>query len=179
MAAIDDWSVFWHPVNSSFLGRDYAERVRTATGWTPHLPNSEMPNGTTSVEFQLPCGGCVDAEATVVSVKRPDPLWSLRIEAAGVTTDAVDAARSLAIAATNEYAHRIAALLGAPEIGPVAVSGNETEQPLDVDFPGAIAGWQRTNGIIRLVAGQYGPLFADEDAYFSIGLDVRPGDRRG
>ncbi|WP_163512510.1 hypothetical protein [Fodinicola acaciae] len=38
LAAVEDWSVFWLPVNDSLLGRDYGKRVQAATGWQPVLP---------------------------------------------------------------------------------------------------------------------------------------------
>jgi hypothetical protein len=177
LAAVDDWSVFWHPVNSSFLGRDYGERVRTATGWTPLLPESEMPNGTTSVTFRLPGGGGADASSDTILITHPGPMWSLVIQPEQADESAVAEAQKLATTAVIGYVEVITRQLGQPDIGPVGVSKERAPRPLVMTADGIVAGWHRAAGTIQLSAARHGGKYPSDAMNFSVRLSVRPGGR--
>jgi hypothetical protein len=179
LAAVADWSVFWHPVNSSFLGHDYGERVRAATGWKPVLPDSEMPNGTVVVGFGLPGGGAVDARTTVVRISHPAPLWELSVNYADATADVLQAARTSASQATAEYASRLSEHLGNPTVGPIGVSPDSVPAPLKINNSGMVAGWRRNGGFIQLSGYEHGGRYEDQPVDFDIDLTVRPESSHG
>lgn len=174
LAAVEDWSVFWHPVNASLLGREYGERVRAATGWQPVLPDVEMPNGTVSINFNLPGGGAVAAWSTSVRVTHPAPLWKIKIPPAAATEDLRTEARRLATRAMNDFSDRFATVLGAPGIGPVGAGPDAVPAPLKINAPGLIAGWQRTGCMIQLAVSEHGGRYPDQPVNFSFSLTVRP-----
>jgi hypothetical protein len=178
LAAVEDWSVFWHPVNDSLLGYDYGERVRAATGWQPVLPDFEMSNGTVSIDFKLPGGGAAGAWSTSVRVTHPAPLWAIVIPPGAATEDVRAEARRQATEAMNGFSERFAAVLGAPAIGPIGAGPDAVPAPLRINASGLIAAWQRTSSMIQLAVSEHGGRYPDQPVDFSFYLTVRPQSSR-
>lgn len=150
LAAVTNWSIFWQPVNKTFLGRVYGERVQAATGWTPNLAEYEPPNGTQSVDFDLPSGGAALGFQDVVRISHPRPLWRLLLEREGLTPDSWIAARQAASEALTERTAVLSRHLGRPDIGPVEVAEQQAPQPLKMLYNGVVAGWHRKSGTVQL-----------------------------
>lgn len=176
LAAITDWSIFWQPVDDTFLGRKYGERIRKATGWTPEYPEYEMPSGTKSVDFELPSGGVVVAHQTSVRLDYPYPLWTLELALDGLTTERRDHARQSASEALAERVEVVSQFWGAPDIGPVGVRQEQAPPPLELMYDGIVAGWHRTGGTIQLDVWEQADFEADP-IWLSMHLKVVSGKR--
>ncbi len=123
-----------------------------------------MPNGTVTIDFDLPGGGAVNAWSTSVQISHPWPAWQLDLPADAVDEDRLGTARSATIDAADRFAQHLSAMLGGPDVGPVLVTAETTPAPLKVSYPGTVAGWTRTNGTIQLAFTQHGLMFPGEGA---------------
>lgn len=173
LAAVEDWSVFWHPVWPSFQGRDYGGAVVRATGWNARYDNLGPSSGPESVTFALPHGGFVSAGETSVLVTSPELIWSATLERDQLTTQRHQHARALAASTLNRYADIMARHLGQPDIGPIGYFANQAPAGLLLEHDGVIAAWSRSGGSIQLAAIELND-YETEPIDLQIGLQVLP-----